>query len=314
MPHHASRKAALHTAVRTTLAYFDLFDRPLTVQELRRYLYRLPAEHARPSVAELLEVLEDVEFGGSAGFWFLAGREAVVPERQRRHRLAERKIRRAIAFARAARFLPTVRMIAVCNRLAYEHSTERGDIDLFLVTRSGTLWITRFVLAAVLAVLDLRPREGKEADMFCLSFNVSEDALDVGPLFIHQDDIDLTYWAATLLPVYDPYGVHERFIRANPRVFGAVPGAASPRIPVRRTVPAPRRWTALALPLLRRLEGWSRRFQAARFPRAIRDRANTDTCVVIGPDILKFHVTDRREQYARVHRERMETFRSPVRA
>src|SRR5947209_15730522 len=75
------RTPELCAAVRRTLAYADLFDYPLTAQELQRYLHGTPA-----TLDELRALLADgipgVETSG--GFYTLTGRLWMVTERRRR--------------------------------------------------------------------------------------------------------------------------------------------------------------------------------------------------------------------------------------
>ncbi len=67
------------------------------------------------------------------------------------------------------------------------------------------------------------------------------------------------------------------------------------------------RW--IPAPLWSGIEGAARSFQQWRLPRAIRDRANRSTEVVLNDEVLKFHTTDRRAAY-RMKLE--ETLRSVV--
>lgn len=314
--------SSLRRSLLATLAYFDLFDHPLTLAELRRYRYRFPdeaeglaggrpsealAKEGPPALADMLTALAAGSAGVSDGYWHLPGRAAIVGTRQRRYRLAEPKFRKARTVAGLLRFLPSVRLVAVCNSLAISNADGRSDIDLFVIVRPRLLWATRLITVGVLAALGLRPKGESHADKVCMSFFVSERGLDLSRVAAGPDDVYLRYWIASLVPIYDARGdaggVFADFLEENAWVADRVPGALAAR---RDRADAPPRWIAAFLPLLRRLEPAAKRLQMRRFPREIRGLANLDSRVVVSDDMLKFHVTDRREEYARRFRERLD--------
>ncbi|HTM69033.1 MAG TPA: hypothetical protein VL426_07110 [Candidatus Binatia bacterium] len=287
---------ALRRSLAATLAYFDLFDHPLTLAELLRHRYRFPGETGEaPTAADALDALDDPAFGGRDGFWHLAGRDELVAERERRHRLSEKKFARARRVARFLRLLPSVRLAAVCNSLAISGADEESDIDMFVVARPGTVWATRFVVASALAALGLRPDEHTHADKVCMSFYVAEPEQDLSRFALAPDDTYLRYWTATLVPLYDAGGAFARFSAANAWVRERLPGASAPS--ARKLRAGAPRWTSPLLPLLRLAEAPLRRLQTRMFPPDIAAMANKDSRVVVTDGVLKFHVNDRRAEY-----------------
>lgn len=296
-------QTTLGQALLAALCYFDLFRYPLTVEELRRYRFGGPS--ASPTVAETEAALAALPVERRDGFWCLAGRAANVAERQRRYRLAEPKFRRARRFVRALSLLPSVRLVAVCNSLAMSNAHEESDIDLFVVVRPGTIWTTRLIAAGALAALGLRPDEQTGADRLCLSFLVTEEALDLSRVALRPADPYLNYWLATLVPLFDAGGVFDRFVAANAWVGETLPGFTAPQAGHRRALPV--RLTAPVGGLTSLVEPLARRLQMRLFPPVIRRQANQSSDVLISDHILKFHVRDDRrriaEDFARKSRE-----------
>lgn len=296
---------SLRDAVAATLTYFDIFDYPLTLQELKRYLYRYPQDgDMMPTTTDLLRTLEYPAFGSMSGFYFLAGRGEVVAVRQKRFRMAERKYRRALAFARMVRLLPSVRLIAVCNSLAISNAGRESDIDMFLVVRPGTVWATRLMVAGTLSLFGLRPTETRHADMFCVSFYVSETNMDLSSVALPGGDTYLRYWIASLIPIYDAGDTMRSFMEANRGLLRDIPAVRGEQVPSARIVPVAPRWTSLLMPLMRSIEPFARRFQMRKFPDTIRSKANKDSRVRISDDMLKFHVHDRRAYFEAEFRKR----------
>lgn len=279
--HHES---GLHEAVLATVAWFDMFGYPLTLPEIGRFM---PVELrvSGASLSDIAAILESPEFVCMDGHYAIAGGTGDTALRHHRYRLAKSKLERARRAARLFGLLPSVRLVAACNNLAVSNAEEASDIDLFIVCRSGTLWLTRFVLAGALKALGLRPTPEDQKDKLCLSFWISESRMDISRFALPDSDPYMDFWMATLLPLYDAGGVFEQFRKIN--------GGGRPE-DGRRDRPG-------------RLERLAKRVQMRKFPQRIRNMANLDSRVVISDDVLKFHVNDRREAYRDRFRERLES-------
>ncbi len=294
------RSQSLRRSLLATLAYFDLFEYPLTLVELRRFRYRFSEDDAPPDAAEVLAALSDDAIGERDGYYFLAGKGAIVDERRRRYRLAEKKFARARRVAAWMRLLPSVRLIAVCNSLAIANADERSDIDLFVVARRGTLWVTRLVAVGTLAIMGLRPAGEDHADKVCMSFFLSDNHLDISDMAQRPDDTYLRYWIATLVPIYDAGDTHAAFLAANAWISDRLPAVRRDPRPPGEHVSA-----GAVFRLLAAAEPFAKRLQERMFPAEIRDLAGKDTRVVVTDDVLKFHVNDRRQQFESLFRERL---------
>ncbi|MBI4458394.1 hypothetical protein HY633_05515 [Candidatus Uhrbacteria bacterium] len=303
-----AKSAALRRSLLATLAYFDLFDYPLTLAEIVRFRYRIDAAaEGDPSYAEILAAVTMPRVGQSRGFYFLKGREAIVETRLRRYRIAERKFIRAGRAASLMRFLPSVLMVAVCNSLALSNAREDSDIDMFIVCRRGTVWSTRLIIVGVLKFFGLRPRERAVGDPLCVSFFVSENALCLEPLALPAGDTHLRYWIVPFVPLYAVGRTYARFVAAN-RAWLAPEVALAPRsVGRRRSLPRPF-VIAPILGLLRRVEGLARRIQLSVLPDDLRSAMNRDSTVVLTDDILKFHLKDRRREFESRFQARLKEF------
>ncbi len=287
----------MREAILRTIAYFDIFDYPLTSFEVWKWLRsRTPYSYGEVAVAlrdpSLAPHLEHAN-----GFWFLRGRHETIATRLARYMIAERKYKRVMRAVRLLRFVPTIRMIAICNTLAWSHSREDADIDFFVVTEPGALWLTRLLAVLPFALLGLRPQTHRGRDLFCFSFFASERALDFAAIRLEPDDPYLLYWVASLVPVYDPDGLLEAVWDANPWIGEELPHArpVAPGIHRRvrgrvtvheHTAPAPGLGEALA-----------RALQLLRFPAELRMIMNTDERVIVTDELLKFHENDRRIEF-----------------
>jgi hypothetical protein len=148
-------RAQLQRAILETLIYADIFDFPLTFEEITRYL-PMPAEPE--SIRRLLEEgCEDGTFERVDGFYMLPGRTEVVSVRLHRQAIAQAKWAAAQRPIHWIARLPFVRMVAVTGSLAVNNVEEKDDVDLFIVTAAQRLWLCR---AFVILVVRLAARRG----------------------------------------------------------------------------------------------------------------------------------------------------------
>ncbi len=121
--------------------------------------------------------------------------------------------RKVEKYMRFLNFVPFLRMVAVCNNLAFSNLTKCSDIDLFIVARRGRLFIVRILVTGVLHLLGVRRHGKKVAGRFCLSFFVDDSFLNLSQIAI-EDDVYLRVWIKTLVPVIND-GVYRDFINEN---------------------------------------------------------------------------------------------------
>ena len=273
-----------------TLAYFAYFQFPLTTLELWKW-----CDAPNVTLFEVEVVLMSSSWLRSRGcvsdqgFFALGDAAEWRLERLCRVTDALRKSRRASRFVKFASRLPWVKMVAVCNSLAFSFTNHESDIDLFIVTDRGKIWSTRFILAGALALMHARPGE-RVKDPVCLSFFVTDDRLDFSSVKIGSKDPYLMFWIATLSPLLDRGDMLAKLRVAN--------GWMRPDVPRAHGVRRAQSYAATAvrtLPNVFSIEGLAERMQRARFPLALRTMMNADTRVVVTDGMLKFHHNDRRQ-------------------
>ncbi len=156
------RLSTFESAIYSTIAYRDVFDFPVTLAEIHRYLHGV---HCGPS--DILDAISSGPLGRrrldtDGAYFALRGRSALFEIRQARRELSHRLWPTARLFGRFLAMLPNVRMVALTGSLAAGNFADGGDIDFLLVTDAGTMWRTR-ALCRVLALFDDRLGRG----LFC---------------------------------------------------------------------------------------------------------------------------------------------------
>lgn len=129
----------LERAILETLAYSDVFEYPLNLNELYRYL------PVRVEIEQLSQALDSLNglLGKQDGFYFLAGRERITETRKQRETHSQKLMYRALKYGRILGALPFIRMVALTGSLAVLNSTKDADFDYMLVAAPNRVWMAR---------------------------------------------------------------------------------------------------------------------------------------------------------------------------
>lgn len=297
---------SLTDSIIDTLAFFAIFEFPLTTTEIFNWLWQPPVEVTRVEVILELERLVLVGAIQSDGGYFFLGPIAPALERRRHaHWLVAHKLRRARRALRWATWIPFLEAVFMCNTVAFGWPRPQSDIDVFVVVRRNRLWLTRLLITAAIGLSGYR-RHGKYvADRVCLSFYITDDVLDLAAVQIEPNDILLTYWVVFLHPLYDSALVANQITARNHWATVRVPRA----IPDQLIHPsAAVHWIGNAVKkqlgffLRGRLGDWLNYgvgfFQKRKMRGNVHSIQNQpDSRVVVSDTMLKFHENDRRAQY-----------------
>jgi len=136
---HNMFNGTLERAILETLAYSDIFDYPLRLDELHRYLLLQTEMGFLPQTIELL----NDQVGEKDGYYFLAGRESIIEIRKHREAHSQKLFQLAWKYGRIIGMLPFIRMVALTGSLAVMNSSNDADFDYMLVAASGRVWVAR---------------------------------------------------------------------------------------------------------------------------------------------------------------------------
>lgn len=297
--------SGLQQSIIRTLAWFDLFSYPLTAQEVYQYLWEPPTNVTFEHVLAALEEGDQIET--AQGFYFLPGRSDTVRQRQLGVQEVHKKLKIAARACKRIRWIPFVRAVFVCNTVAASTASKESDIDVFVVIRQGRMWLTRLFLTGILSLFRMRRHGECVANKICLSFFVTDDALNLSSIRWGSPDIYLAYWLSQLIPVFDPDDVlqtiHHKnvWIRSHlPHAFGSYTPGNEYRVGetgISRTIKKvlQKVWGGQYGNLIEQQAKHIQELKMKRNYDSVKDAE--DSRVVITDRMLKFHENDRRAQY-----------------
>jgi hypothetical protein len=297
-------KQELSLSIVKTIAFFDIFYYPLTIYEIFNYL---PYKAKYKEVADVLPHLVKIGIIQEKDcFYYLNQRDNCHASRLKRYHLANRKLKIAKKVAKWFSYLPFVKLVALSNLIGRHNMRDESDIDIFVITGKNRLWLSRFFCAGLMKVLNMRPTEKNKKDKICLSFYVDSDHLDLSDLSLENgDDWYFYYWLAGLYPLYDEGSFYLRLMQNNQWLKNYLPNidffisnqSYSPALKFRSKTPFIFKGIHKILNLM---EKKLQKFQLKIMPRALKEKINVNSQVVIKDGILKLYLNDRRQEFKEV--------------
>lgn len=211
-------------AILHTLVYADLFDYPLTSDEIHRYLTGYPA----PLEVVAQHLHQDGRLGEYLGstspFWFLAGREHLVALRREREAFSRVLWPQAKRFGRLIAAVPFVRLVSITGSLAMNNvNSPEDDIDLLIVASRNRVWLAR---GLTILIVRLAQRFGVE---ICPNYVIAEHHLELG-----VPNLFTAHEMAQLIPLHG-LDMYYRLLENNAWLTAFLPNASPRLVSVRET-------------------------------------------------------------------------------
>lgn len=238
----------LSAAVLKTLAYADLFDFPLTLEEVHRFLvFPHPASLVSVKRALILLVAQK-KIVTRQQLFFLPGHFSLAARRLGRQACSWRKLKEAARHLNWLRFLPGVKLVLLTGALANENATPEDDFDWLVVASANRLWTTRFSLVFWLELLGRRrrPQESAAPDKVCLNLFLTEKSLCLPP---SKRNLFTAHELLRARPLWQQKNRYHQFLFANRWAASFLANAYSLALEEAASFPAQRPFFSFSLPL-----------------------------------------------------------------
>lgn len=195
-----------------TLLYFDIFNYPLTLDELIKFHpYKNTAARITEAVSHLrnnMVIFRDEDF------YSVQPATGFTQRRKLGNALARKRLQTARKFSGLISKFPFVRAIMLSGSLSKNYMENDSDIDYFIITEPGRLWLTRGLLALFKRVFLLNSHK-----FFCTNYLIDSESLEIG-----EKNIYTAMETTTLIPVYGKK-LCEEFIDKNQWTLQYLPNA-----------------------------------------------------------------------------------------
>lgn len=214
--------AQINNAALSVLSYFEIFRYPLTIVEIQHYLsIQISLEHLSDCLSQLVQA--GIVYQNDTYYQTLPD-VAWVAERQEKNARAALFLPKAYSMGHFIGQFPFVKAVMVSGSMSKDCMSEDGDIDFFLVTTPGRLWLARTILVLYKKIFLLNSRK-----YFCVNYFIDTDHLEIA-----EKNLFTATECATLLPVYNA-AMYQSFMAANTWVQRDY----YPNIPLRATEALP---------------------------------------------------------------------------
>lgn len=291
----------LDEAILKTLCYHDLFNYPLSPQEISRWLIK---NTQKLSSGSFESVNKNPLIIKKQGFYCLAGREKIIDMRKQREIYSLDKSILVRKFVDFLKYIPSIKLVGITGALAMENAKRQDDIDLFIITSARLLWTTRFLITLFFELLGVRrhPSDQNVNNKICLNMYLDENNL---ALPATEHDIYLAHEILQMKPVIVKGDIYRRFILANIWIKKFLPHAIDYQVIVDKIKSRPSFFSRLKDIVIDYI-------RIVFFPLEIIIRIaqiwymrKRKTIEIVGDGIIKFHPHDARKRVISGYRQNL---------
>ena len=185
------------------LLYFDIFSHPLLAEEIFEFC-DVQAVDKILGIKVLEELKTQNLINCESGFYYIGVDGSKVASRLEYNQLAGQRMADARKYASIATNFPFTRAVFISGTLSKHVMKPDSDIDFFIITEPGKLWVCRAFLT-LYKKLVLR----NSYRNFCLNYFIDSNNLE-----IPDKNIFTATEIAFLLPMYN-YSLYENFMAKN---------------------------------------------------------------------------------------------------
>lgn len=172
------------------LAYFDIFQYPLSYKEIRQFLGTFSLEAGLDKILHRMLASQTVFFHN--GFYSLHDNPLLSHKRIEGNRRAEKLLPKAYKIGRFLFRFPFVRAIGISGSLSKNFADENADIDFFIITKANRLWIARTIMHLFKKLTFITGHQ----HFFCMNYYIDEEAL-----LVEEQNVFTAIEVTTLVPV-----------------------------------------------------------------------------------------------------------------
>lgn len=227
-------KQPLEAAVLKTLCYADIFDYPLTKDEIRCFLISEAKVNKNLIQSALRELPKNNLVEKENGFYSLKDRSEIIKFRMRRRKYAQEKMAIAQRVGKWLAPILSIKMVAVTGALAMENAQKADDIDLMLVTSKNRLWISRLLLVPLVSLIAKRRTpsasqkpKAKSQNSICLNLFLAETNLSIPR---HKRDLYTAHEVVQIKPILSRDHTYQKFLTQNAWIKEYLPNFKIPKI------------------------------------------------------------------------------------
>jgi hypothetical protein len=182
---------SLREHILETLTYYDIFNYPLKRKEIFRFLQARSAEENLMQ-HELDTLCHEKLIFQFDDFFTIQNNPTLIDRRRKGNEEAKKFLPLARKQARRIASFPYVRAVMASGSLSKGYMDENSDLDFFIVTEPGRLWIARILLVMYKRIFLFNSHK-----YFCVNYFVDTQHME-----IEEKNLFTATELATVIPLY----------------------------------------------------------------------------------------------------------------
>jgi hypothetical protein len=218
-----------------SLLYFEIFQFPLKVNELKRFCGKPTT--IKEVEDELIWLVQAGYVKHKSGFYSTAEQDidSIVERRKKGHITADKMLKTVKRYSKLISGFPFVRGIYLSGSLSKGYADKKSDADYFIITKPGRLWICRMLLVGFKRIFLFNSHK-----YFCVNYFIDEEGLE-----IQDKNIFTATELATLIPTCNT-SLYWKLMQANAWLKEFFPNTLFEGVSGEETIRGNQTWLKLA--------------------------------------------------------------------
>ncbi len=217
-----TKQTHIYQALLRVLAYSDIFDYPLTGEQLFRFL-EIPI--SRKDFFSSIKTLPFIVRNNTL-YYFLPRRQMTVTKRLTREKISKKKLHNARPYLRKLAYIPFIRFIGISGSLALLNAEKSDDTDLFIITAKNTVWMTRCIVYLLLHMWGVKKGKKKNGNAICANMFVDESNLQIAR---SKRNIYTAHEIMQVMQIVDKSQIWKKYLQKNKWVTTYFPNIILPK-------------------------------------------------------------------------------------
>jgi len=199
-----TKKKVLAHELLKALLYFDIFHFPLTAKEIKRFC---GTNTTLEEVESELGFFEKLGYLQRKGEFYSCSKEDInilVDRRIKGSLRAIQMLKKAVKYSTIISYFPFVRGVYLSGSLSKSYADKDSDVDYFIITEPGRLWLSRMMLALFKRLFLFNSHK-----YFCINYFIDSNSLE-----IQEKNIFTATELTTLLTTCNT-GLYRKLMQSN---------------------------------------------------------------------------------------------------
>ena len=222
----------MEKAILRTLIYADIFDYPLTIFEIHKWVIGKKS-NLRQVENAIKKLVQSSKCKVQSKYYFLPKKDSLVTKRRRNEKQSRKYLQKAHLVAGILKIIPWVKLVGISGSLSMGNVSKKDDIDIFVIIENNRLWTSRLLILVLLSIFNVRrkasDKKSEVGGKICLNLILDTDHLEQT-----KKDLYTAHEVLQMKVLWQKEGIYHKYLSDNEWVFKFLPNwIASERLMIK---------------------------------------------------------------------------------